>query len=696
MNESPFKDLALAFIKKRSLPHDLSNAPLNPPSADTLKLAADEVREGLRVHGATFSMRGIRPADILLGVAPVFKELNHLLFCRACYELILHEHQADLRALSVALSALSELFEDSNEHLLAVLTYKKMISNRINAPYAFNRIGLIFMRVNEHEQALINFKSAIIIQPQYRQALINAGVAHQNKGRALLAVQCFNRALIIEADLVDAYYNLGISYFSLENYAHSIVNLERSLALNPTLLDALYNTGVVYSARSEHRTALGYYARVTSIDPDYLLAHYNIGVCYFELMDYEQALLAYQETLRIDPKHIRAHWNASHCLLILGHLSKGFLHYEWRWQHNELQNNQKQRTFDTPLWRGTPKLQALRGATLLLHAEQGYGDTLQFARFVHILLACGLSVILEVPTALKELMQMSFPKAQVLTRQEPLPAHDMHCPLMSLPLALGIEDISQLTVKGYYESALLNSHAPVNADFMSAQTHSSGTTANSSAYLRVDASLQEYWAQQLNAAKPVRSAGLESVRVHGNNFAAPPGPNNLQGDLPRRPRVGIVWSSGDRADQQDTWEINRQRNVGLQELASVLELPVDWISLQIGEIPLAALRALSNEGLSSVQILDLSEHIRNFADTACIAQTLDLIITVDTSAAHLCAALGLPTWVLLKANACWRWFTGSDTSPWYPSVRLFRQRERAQWGPALDQLRTEIKKRFNL
>ncbi len=604
-------------------------------------------------------------SEILYHLAKGLECLHYPLISRVCCQLIVDSYQDQSEWISKACIFLAEHYEKLNQNLVAIQSYQKLIELDRDKHIAYNRIGLIFMSINENSQALMNFQRSLNSNPKYLQAQINLGVALQNQEAYQEAIRSFEVVIEQDPSQINAYYNLGIACFSCKSFDLSIRALRIALHLNPSLLDAHYNLGVVYSEIKQYRTALDCYKSVIKLNPNYLLAHYNSGVCYFELLEYSQAVESYKKAMLIDPQHIRSHWNIAHCHLILGELKTGFLEYEWRWKHNELQNQQTQRKFDKPLWLGDLPLE---GKCILLHAEQGLGDTLQFVRFANALIQGNNALIIEVQPALKSLIEMSFKvnnegnksnlPIRVISRGEKLPPYDLHCPLMSLPLAMGISKLSDLS-------------------------------EHSAPYLSVDSELKLYWAKKLDDL--IRDRNLHNAPGNAINFNDA---NLKSNDLrfPRRPRIGLIWSSGYRDDQQDTWEINKQRNLNLYELEPLLKLPLDWVSLQIGKIPNQELRDLNQIGWRGSSLLDLSGEIRNFADTAAIAQNLDLIISVDTSTAHLCGALGLRTWILLKANSCWRWFLMTEESPWYPNAQLFRQTHRADWSGVLQQLELQLNK----
>jgi len=662
------KDLALSFVKWLSPQQNITQLTQSQPtqtiSPSTNNTASAQLNAKLFQWVRNLSSQQSEPAwpgaDVFFELARLFETLNFPHLSRSSLEIIVEKFEDQDNSAIQACISLAELLERDNDKVGAVRAYQKMIDLDLDKHIAYNRIGLIFMDIQQFEQALINFELSIRTKPDYLQAHINRGVAYQNKGFFKDAVKTFEHIILIDPTQINAHYNLGIAHFSDQNFERSIRSLQTALQLNPALIDAHYNLGVVYSQIKEHILALECYKRAIHLNHQYLLAHYNSGVSYFELLEYKKALESYKKAIALDPDHIRSHWNVAHCHLILGEFREGFSEYEWRWRHNELQNQQTQRKFSKPLWLGE---QDINGLSILLHAEQGFGDTLQFIRYVQRVASLGAHLIIEVQPALKSLVNSSIsanlkhliPNQDwtVLARGEVLPDFDLHCPLMTLPLALGLTTAFELA-------------EPCPP------------------YLSVDPQLGASWAQRLNTL--ISEKELDETL----NVSSKIKPKISQNT--RRLRFGLVWSSGYRQDQKETWEINKERNLDLKALEPLLQLPVHWVSLQIGKIPNQELADLNQEGGLGIELLDMSPYINDFADTAAIAQNLDAIVTVDTSTAHLCGALGLKTFVLLKANACWRWFLNTSSSTWYPSAVLIRQRKKGDWSDALNQATIEIKK----
>jgi len=308
-----------------------------------------------------------------------------------------------------------------------------------------------------------------------------------------------------------------------------------------------------------------------------------------------------------------AHCNAAALRLLTGDFERGWAHYEWRWQKNSV--IPMQRNFSQPAWNGRDPI---AGKAILIHSEQGLGDSIQFCRYVPLMVARGAQVIFEVQKPLQALMASLDGAAQMVPKGSPLPAFDLHCPLVSLPLAFAtrLETI------------------PSTAGYLSA---------------------------------PAQHVTTWQSRLEGKP----------------RPRIGLVWS-GNPGHERD-----RERSIGLRALVPLLDsvgADVTFVSLQkdVRAEDAALLR-------DRADILDYGDSLEDFSDTAALISQLDLVISVDTSVAHLAGALGKPVWILLTYFPDWRWLLRRDDSPWYPTARLFRQDESRTWDSAIARVRQALR-----
>jgi hypothetical protein len=296
--------------------------------------------------------------------------------------------------------------------------------------------------------------------------------------------------------------------------------------------------------------------------------------------------------------------------LLTGSFARGWQEYEWRWKYETLAS--AKRKFQQPVWRG----EAIDGKTILLHSEQGLGDAIQFCRYAPLVAARGARVILEVDKRLGDLMASLAGVSQVVTAGETLPDFDLHCPLLSLPLAFDTD-----------------------LETIPAET----------AYLRAPPNKQAEWGARLGAKHSCR--------------------------------VGLAWS-GNAAHKRD-----ELRSIELNALLPLLNTGATIVSIQKDLRPADATVLGGHR-----DIVQIAERLADFSDTAALVSNLDLVITVDTSIAHLAGALGRPVWVLLPYLPDWRWLLDRDTSPWYPTARLFRQDQTRSWDRVIQNVREALLK----
>jgi Glycosyltransferase family 9 (heptosyltransferase) len=308
---------------------------------------------------------------------------------------------------------------------------------------------------------------------------------------------------------------------------------------------------------------------------------------------------------------------------MIGDFARGWQQHECRWETAQLRT--AKRHFLQPLWIGADDI---AGKTILLHAEQGFGDTLQFCRYVPRVQERGAHVILEVPKPLRELMSTLPCMVQIVSRGDPLPAFDLHCPLLSLPLAFGtlIETIPSRT-------------------------------------------------PYLAAPENKRSAWRDRPGKHGLGKH-------------ERPRVGLVWAGDPRKNLPGANRVDRRRSLQFDRLAPVLQVrECEFYSLQKGDDAQTQLR----DSTLDHRIIDWSADFHDFSDTAALIENLDLVIAVDTAVAHLAGALGKPLWLINRYNTCWRWLLDRDDSPWYPTARLFRQDKSRVWDGVIARVQAALK-----
>ena len=374
------------------------------------------------------------------------------------------------------------------------------------------------------------------------------------------------------------------------------------LAENPRYGDALNNLGNILAREGKPRAAREFYERALAEHPDRADYLANLGGVYQALGDVAGALDFFERALAIDPAHADARWNRGLARLLSGDLAGGFADYETRWALPEF----VARSLAAPRW----SREDVRGKTILIHSEQGYGDTIQMVRFARTLADRGARVIVETHAVLARLLRDVEGVAEVIVHGDSLPRFDLHIAMMSLPNACGIASLGDIPTAPY-------------------------------------------------------------IAAPGGSSATLP---------PRRAdetRVGLVWAG------RPTHKNDRNRSLDAARLAPLASIPnVKLFSLQIG--------ATSQDIAHLPGIVDLAPQLTDFAATADVLAQLDLVIAVDTAVAHLAGAMGKDAWVMLPFAPDWRWLLARDTSPWYPSLRLYRQPKIGDWDDVVGRIAADL------
>jgi tetratricopeptide (TPR) repeat protein len=474
------------------------------------------------------------------------------------------------------------------------------------------RMGLLLERQNRKEDASLSFDAALKADPRHLKAANAAALAHFNAGRYERAIACFEASLAIDPAQNGALHLKGICQLRLKRFEEAYENCSRALALSPDDPEITCNIGLILHGRGLHAEALGHFDAALALDPRLALAHCLRAGTLAEFRRFDEALADYDKALALDPDLADAHWNGALLRLLLGDFETGWRERQWGRKCAGLDFVDRQ--FAQPLWRGETDI---AGKTILLHSDEGLGDSIQFARYATLVAQLGARVILEVQDAVHPLLSaiegvaLCLPKTGVT-----LPDFDLQCPTSDLPLAFAtrLETIPCATP-----------------------------------YLWPQPARVSQWQARL-------------------------GPHE-------RLRVGLVWS-GNPAHNNDG-----NRSMPFAAVTALLDVDACFISLQ--KDPRPADRALLRE---TREIVDPTAHLTDFVETAALLACLDLVITVDTSVAHLAGAMGRPTWILLPYKPDFRWLLDRDDSPWYPSVRLFRQSERRNYDEVLARVRDELRK----
>ena len=547
-----------------------------------------------------------------------------------------------------ALHLLGVIAHQSGKLDEAIQLIQQAIAARPNAAEFHNNLASVLRDKRLPDEALSELRQAVRLKPDYAEAHYNLGVAlaenylldeaitayrqtirlkpnfaeaHNNLGNALRRKGLFDEAIAacqeatrIRPNYAEAYLNLGNSLRGKGSLDESIAALREAARLSPKAANIHHDLGNVLREKGFAEKAIAALRLATQLNPDFAEAYNNLGNALRDRNMLEEAIAAYHRALQLMPDSAEAHHNLSVAVLLKGDLKRGWPEYEWRWLCKGFAS--PRREFAQPRWDGSD----LNGRTILLHAEQGFGDTIQFVRYAPMVASRGGKVVLQCQTPLRRLLR-GFPGVQqFIAGNEMLPPFDVHCPLLSLPMVFG--------------TTLETIPAKIP-------------------YLFADSALSQEWAGRLSAADKFR--------------------------------VGIVWA-GAAGNTND-----RNRSLTLSLLKPLANISgVSWVSLQKGE---AAQQAANPS--PGMELIDYTSELNDFADTAALISNLDLVITADTAAAHLAGAMGKPVWMLIPYAPDWRWLLERDDSPWYPTMRLFRQKKAADWGDVVERVGHALHERLS-
>lgn len=542
---------------------------------------------------------------------------------------------SNLSNLGEVLRATGHAAESIEFHQRAVALSPNWVDGHAN-------LGLALLELNRYAEAEKSFDRATRLAPQRADLWVRLCRARDRSGDPHGAVQSGRKALALAPQWPEAISYLAMALSSAKKFDEAIALAEKAASLSPERPETHLNLGLIYTDAGRLADAEASYRKSIQLDPNFAYGHrglaalldqmddidraipaaertlallpndiearVNLSGLYRRAKDYRASLAHAEQAVALVPSHAAAHGALGFALLHLGEYKRGFSEYEWRWRCDN---------FTTPLrdlpgsvWDGSDPA----GRTILVHPEQGYGDTIQFARYVPMLVERGAKVILETWAPLRALMNTVRGVSRVCVCGVKPPAYDLHVPMMSLPKLFGT------TLE---------------------------TIPNAVPYFHPDPQRLEYWKQRIESS----GAGI---------------------------KVGLVWAGNAKPDPLRTCPI--------AQLAPLAGVPgVTFISLQNRSNPYG-----SEPPPAGMKLIDVWDELKDFQETAAAMAHLDLVITIDTGAAHLAGAMGRLTWTMLPYSADWRWLDDRDDSVWYPTMRLFRQKARGDWTPVVEQIAAEL------
>ena len=493
----------------------------------------------------------------------------------------------------------------------AAAQYRQVLAVEPRNTKALQGLGVLLAQTGRCDEAIELLKHAVAIEPNNAACLTNLGSAYLAAGRHKEAESALCRAVAADPNHADARFNLGVALARLKRPEEAIACYRRATNINPDHAAAFHNLGAALQELGRPHEALHSFQKACRLQPSQAEAHFNLATALMDLGDPAAAIACYQRALELQPDDAQARCGRGTARLCLGEFRSGWSDYEYRVacpQFNMLR-------LAEPPWDGSP----LTDGTLLVHCEQGLGDTMQFIRFVPVIRPrCGRLIIAAQAALIPLLAHAGF--TDLIPHAGPLPPYDAQVPLMSLPRLLAADE---------------------------------PTIPREVPYLDVAPSIVEKWRQSL--------AGHDGLSVG----IAWQGHRGFHGDalrsIPLESFAPLAAVEGVRL-------VSLQKRDGVEQLAEVAER---FAVVDLGP--------------------ELDEQSGAFVDTAAVMKNLDLVVTSDTAIAHLAGALGVPVWVALGVGPDWRWMRKRADSPWYPTMRLFRQSAPGDWQAVFTEIAEEIR-----
>ncbi len=487
--------------------------------------------------------------------------------------------------------------------------YRDVLSRHPRNAQAIHLLGLLGYQVGRTDDAIQYLIAATELDANNATFHADLGEVLSAQGKVPEAIAACQRALAIQPDMADVHNCLGTLHKREGNRAQAAECFRQAIALAPDHAPAHANLGTELRAQGQLDEAQAMFERAVQLAPENPNHYLSLGVCLYDRGKRIEAIACYQKVLRLSPGNLKARFNCSLARLALGELSQGWIDFELRHVFEQL----VRRRYELPLWTGG----SIASGALLVHAEQGFGDALQFVRYVPLLEQRGIRVVVDVHEELVSLLAQSG-LHQVRADGVAPPECTHQVPLMSLPRLFG-----------------------TTLETIPAQVP----------YLSVREDLVAKWRDRL--------AALDGVRV------------------------GIHWQG------RPEYYNDRARSIPLQQFAPLAAITgVQLVSLQkdSGAEQLADLPPAR-------PIVNVADDLADFHETAAVMRNLDLVISCDSAPAHLAGALGIPVWVPLTIGTDWRWLEHRHDTPWYPTMRLFRQPSLGDWQPVFAEMAAALKQR---
>ena len=514
---------------------------------------------------------------------------------------------------------LGNAFKDIKDYKMAVKAYSDALKLNPNDFNAYNNLGILYEAMGDSNKAIEAYKQAVRVNPNNAKSINNIAVVLYKQKKYIQSAQIFEIALKTDPNYNEVYSNMGAAFNKAKEYDKAIQALEEAIKRMPNHGGAYTNLGNVYNKLHDYKKAAKLHEKSIQLEPNGSNAYSNLGTSYKYLGFAKKSIDSYKKAIQLDPNFVNAHFDLATMYLAQGDFKNGFKEYEWRFKKEEMIPHilRNKDIFSKPVFTG---LEDIKDKTLLLHSEQGFGDSIQFIRFLpQIKERYNCKIALKCREGLKELFACIKEIDILVDRSEETPKFDYQLSIMSMPYVLGMEKIDDLPKQNPYLFALEDKEFDVKK---------------------------------------------EKGKIN----------------------IGICWSASVTGESYDG------KVFDLKYLESLIKSDkINVYSLQVGD----GKEDIEKYGYEK-DIIDLTPKLTNFAKTASLIDKLDLVISSDTSVAHLAGALNKPVWIPLQKIPDWRWSNKGETTKWYPSAKLFRQKTQRVWDGVFQSIIAKLSKQFKI
>jgi len=516
---------------------------------------------------------------------------------------------------------LGNAFKSIKKYNEALNVYAKSLKINPDDANVYNNIGMIYENINDNHNAILSYKKAISINPKFSKAINNLAVVLYKQKNYEQSVDVFKLALDVDPKYYEVYSNLGAALNKSKRYDESIEILNKAIKYNAKHSGAYTNLGNVYNKLYEYKKAVKMHEKSISLDPNGSNAYSNVGTSYKNLGQSKKAIESYKKAIELDPSFVNAHFDLATVYLSLKDFKNGWKEYESRFQKDEMKGHilKYKDIFAKPRFDG---LKDIKNKKLLIHTEQGFGDSIMFAKFVDIIKEkYNCYVILQCRDELRTLFENSFKNIDEFYSRDKdeMPEFDYQYPMLSLPLLFNMKSVDDIPKINPY-------------------------------------------------LIPFKEDGLE-IKKEKNKID-----------------VGICWSASVTGESYDgkVFDVEYFRPLIENERFNVYTLQVGVENEELKKADLAD------------KVIDLTNKLTDFNKSAYLMSQLDLVISSDTSVAHLAGAINKEVIVPLQKIPDWRWENKGDKSYWYPSAKLFRQKTQRVWNSVFQSIYAKMNKQYKV